>query len=356
MKIIITNRDVKTIHITIESPYELRALYLLVKFAAEPLFRRFISTVDEFEDIPGLAHYCRAHIKQNPVKKIFNMLTGKQSEPTPTHGEKKAIITACLKAIREYNQQLNAFLNSEFFQRKSMNHFILRLLFDAGSRRKTLTRDEFYRSQFIQEFAENDEHRASLFDLYERYKDFIVGFPNIDPHYASNIIAIKETFQRLSNTINADGYIQSQQADISGISPSWRDTRISPSLLGAIGGAFCATLFTLGYSYYELKRQHDPNEDDQAKLIRLLLASSINISIVFTVMFISKQIEKRKQRFDRMVKNEIIEEIASRIGEFHQLLEEKGFEYQKDDITHIELPESSQPLRSLSEPHGFMAV
>lgn len=333
MKITITDDRVDSIKIVLESPHELRGLYILLQLISRPEFKPIRNAVGKFEEIPGLGVLSKYDIYQNPLKRIYNLMMGIGSnKPTPT--KLKAIVRACKEAIRSYNTKLEALFDSDIMNYESEYKLPFTLLAKAANSSDVITRAAFIRDRALPDALKADPDKKNrLYDLYHQHQEVLSGFRAIDSTRSANVTELKMLFNRLSHRIKNDPYMHSDEARIDGIATRWNDVYVSPAKFASYCGIGMAAVLLTLKSVYDEELKGDL-EADSAMLHAMISNTWTTVDSVI-VLLGAAACGKFKSSSDARSMSSAVETFASEFPEFRELLLQKGFPYSaSDEITY----------------------
>lgn len=337
MKIAITDRRVESVEISIETPHELRALYILLQLIARPEFKYLRYTMSSFDDIPGLGVLCKFDILQNPVRRIYEMMDG-TSGSRPTRTQLNSIVLACKNAIRVYNDRLLAFYASDIMRKRAESKLPFNFLENVASLGETIDRDDFMENRYIKHYLRKVEVKEAAYEEYVKHASLIAGFRSIDTNRDVVLDKMFSEFKELSEKIRDSKYINSDAARVEGITTSWNGHRMKPSVFASLCGIGVGALLLTLKSVYdeELKPEIENGSTSYFEhFVNNTWTTFDNIVVLGCGLYAGY----RRNKQDGALMKGAVEELADAIPEYKKLLASKGFPYDdNDEITHISTP------------------
>tara|TARA_R110000868_G_scaffold3523_13_gene22380 strand:+ start:181 stop:1266 length:1086 start_codon:yes stop_codon:yes gene_type:complete len=333
MKIIIRDNNVEGIQIAIDTPFEMRALYVLLKMVSYEEFKCVRNGSNSFNRLPGIGRYCKENVEQNPIKRLFDLMMGKEGKK-PTASQLSAIILTCKEAIKVYNQKLVNLFESTLMMVSSDSKLPYVLLMKASSLPRPLSEEEFMSDRQIKWHSVlQPTKKKELYAEYKKHQDMIRGFSSIDVTHAPNIMGLIESFKRLSLMVSDDVYINNNEVWVDGITTKWHQHHAKPQTIGTLAGIGTGVSFTLVKSYYDLVWR--PTVEHNSIILRYLIDNTINVASIVAVLFVNRYTTRAKESRDAKLMAKAVKSLADKIPEYKQLLVEKGFLYTDNEITHI---------------------
>lgn len=334
MKIYIYNRKLTSINIEIETPYEMRALYILLQLISREEFKIVKNGLKSFEELPGLGKYCQDDISQNPIRRIYQLLRGKEGQQ-PTAEEAHAIVMACKTAIKAYNKRMFEFFTSDLMNLKSDLHLPTSLLIKATGKHEPLSETEFMSDRHLKWSKYlNREKVTRLFELYQQHANLLAGFAPIDATRAVNITGLIEAFDSLTRNIAADQYIHNDDVLVNGLNYKWNERHIKPTTFGWIMSTTTAVSITAAKSVYDVIWK--PLVESNSVPLRIAIDNGINLLSLLTTMLANKKGSQFKEDRDTVLKNLAVKKLADDFPEYKKMLVEKGFLFTTNEITYID--------------------
>lgn len=346
MRITVKDKKIETIEVGIDTPYELRALYILLKLFSQPTFKVIIATVNSFSDIPGLGRYCNDHIHQTPIHLIYNMLASRDGNRY-TNSQKIKIYLACLKAINLYNNRLHAFVESSFFSDRTQTRNALTLFSDTANLRRDLTRAEFEDSQLVKNSRLNQDDIQTLYLSFVSFKDIINASEPVNPHTQPNLMGSHELFKDLSNKIQHDTNVAIPPTHLelpASLNSTILDKVMPPAVFASIIAAFIGVMLTVLKTYYD-STYRDRFEGD-SKLLHNIVDNCFAGFTALMLLAINNRTNRYKRRQNDARMDAAVIQLADAIPAYKDLLVQTGARYQQSQITHLSTNEAEQGLLS----------
>lgn len=353
MKITIYQRKISSIEVEVETPYELRALYILLQLIAQEEFKIVKFGMGSFDGLPGLGKYCLEDVSQNPIRRLYELLQGNGNIPTDKN-DAAIIILACKKAIHRYNQKLLELFTSELMNVSSDYRLPTSLLIKATSKNKPLTQNEFMNDNQIKwgHFLQQ-AWKQKIYDSYTQHQDLIASFAPIDASKAANITGLIDAFKDLSQTILDDEYVHNDEVHLEGMQLKWNDTHIQPSMFGSL------TSIGVGLSAATAKSVYDailkPVTMSNNLVLGIAIDNGINLLSMLSTLLSNRRATQFKESRDNALMLAAVESLADKFPEYKKLLIEKGFSYTTIEITYVDGPPPNEaaPAEASSASRGF---
>lgn len=349
MVIIISNKKIESIRITIETPFELNALYILLQLISKEELKKVRNATNSFDDMPGLGQYCKQDLRENPVKRIYELMIGK-GKIKPTATQLRAVVMECKRAICEFNDRLTQLFDSNLMLSESEVKLPHAMLLKAAGMRRPLTEDEFKHDSYFKWRDLVTNKKNDLYEEYRKYQDIIASFAPIDTSHAPNITGLIEAFKLIANMIDHDEYMKNDEVHVEGISLNWNEKKIKPQTAGTLSGIGVAVSITMLKSLYDSLWRSAV--EGGSPVLKYIVDNGVNIFSIVAVLYTNRWVTSSKEAKDNALMEDAVKTLAENIPLYRQLLIEKGFAYKGNEISYVITNVAEQGVVLNMEPNN----
>lgn len=351
MVIVISNKKIESIRITIETPFELNALYILLQLISREELKRVRNGTSSFDDMPGLGLYCRQDLRENPIKRLYELMIGK-GKVKPTATQLRAIVMECKRAICEFNDKLIHLFNSDLMLSESDVKLPHAMLLKAAGMRRPLSEDEFKHDSFFKWRDLVLNKKNDLYEEYRKYQDLIASFAPIDTSHAPNIAGLIEAFKMIAEMIDHDAYMKNDDVHVDGITLNWNEKKIKPQTAGTLSGIGVAVSITMMKSLYDALWRSAV--EGGSPVLKYIVDNGVNIFSIVAVLYTNRWVTSSKEAKDNALMEDAVKTLAENVPLYRQLLIEKGFAYKGNEITYADTNDQQNDLVLEMEPMDEM--